>query len=118
MKFQVLLFALVELLRVSALTRREFKKRIANIYVGILFRTEDKKIGRLIILDRGKVRTRAGADHPCDVALVFKDADTGFAIMKSRKKDAMFNAAAAGDMHLEGMSAWAVWLEEVMALIM
>ncbi|MEW5736799.1 MAG: hypothetical protein AB1921_18285 [Thermodesulfobacteriota bacterium] len=118
MKFQVLLFALAQLLKVSSLTNKEFKKRIANVHVRLLFRTRDGQTGRLIVFDRGKIRSFPGAEHSYDAALVFKDAATGFSVMKSREKDAMFNAAAQGDMYLLGMSAWAVWLEDVMKLVM
>ncbi len=118
MLFSMLLAALARILWVASLSNRAFQKRIENASVKILFKTQDGSRGRLIVFDRGKIRTSPGADHAFDAALVFKDAATGFSVMRSRKKDAMFNAAAAGDMHLLGMSAYAVWLEEIMKLVL
>jgi len=118
MKFNLLLFGIFQMLRVASLTNRAFKFHIKSAGVRILFKTEDNSVGRLIIFDKGKIRSLAGAGHAFDLALVFKNADAGFATLSSRKPDATFKAAARGDMHLEGMSAWAVWFEAATKLIM
>lgn len=118
MKFELLLFGLYQLLRVASLTNKAFKFHIKNAGVRIMFKTKDNSIGRLIIFDKGKIRTLKGANHAFDLALVFKDAGAGFATLSSRKPDATFRAAARGDMHLEGMSAWAMWFEAATKMIM
>ncbi|MFP4473911.1 MAG: hypothetical protein ACLFOY_00030 [Desulfatibacillaceae bacterium] len=118
MRFSALLFGLYNLLRVASVVNRPFKKHIKNTRLRLLIRTRDRSRGRLFIFDKGRIRTRAGANHEFDVALVFKDTATGFAVLSDRRKDAVFNAAARGDVHLEGMSAWAMWFEQTMALIM
>ncbi|MBU2490848.1 MAG: hypothetical protein KKA60_15800 [Proteobacteria bacterium] len=118
MKFSLLLFGLCQFLKFSSLTNKAFKFAIKNAGVRMMFKTADNSQGRLLVFDKGRVTSRSGADHDFDVALVFKDAATGFSILSDRKSDAMFNAAARGDMHLEGMNAWAVWFEGITKLIL
>ncbi len=117
MRFSLLLLGLLQALKVSVIINKSFKKHIRNTHVRILFKTRDNSQGRLIVFDRGKIKSRSGADHAFDVALVFKDGPTGFKVLSSQKNDAVFNAAASGDMHLEGMSAWAIWFQESMKLL-
>jgi hypothetical protein len=118
MKFSALLFGLSLVLMVTSLVNKPFKKHIQNSNVRLLIKTRDNSRGRLFLFNRGKVRSVSGAQHPFDVALVFKDPGTGFSVMADRRKDAVFNAAARGDVHIEGMSVWAMWFEEAIKFIM
>ncbi len=118
MRFSALLFGLFQLLRVASVVNKAFKKHIQNTNLRLLIKTRDNSRGRLIIFDKGSISSRSGALHDYDVALVFKDASTGFRVMSDRKSDAVFNAAARGDLHLEGMSAWAMWFESAINLVM
>jgi hypothetical protein len=117
MKFSVLLFGLSKVLLVASLVNKPFKKHIKNSNVRLLIKTRDNSTGRLFLFNRGKVRSVSGAQHPFDVALVFKDPGTGFSVLADRRKDAVFSAATRGDVHLEGMSFWAMWFEEATKLI-
>lgn len=118
MKFNLLLFGLYQMLKVASFTNKAFKFHIKNAGVRIMFKTKDNSVGRLIIFDKGKIKSLKGANHAFDFALVFKNADAGFATLSNRKPDATFAAAAKGDMHLEGMSAWAMWFEQATKLVM
>ena len=117
MKFFVLLFGLSQVLMIASVVNKPFKKHIQKSNIKLLIKTRDNSRGRLFLFNRGKVRSVSGAHHSFDVALVFKDPGTGFSVMTDRRKDAVFNAAARGDMHLEGMSVWAMWFEEATNLI-
>ncbi len=118
MHFSLLLLGLSKVLWVASLSNKAFKKHIQAINLRLLIKTRDNTRGRLFIFDKGKISSLSGAEHQFDVALVFKDASTGFSVLTDKKSDAVFNAAARGDMHLEGMSAWAMWFEATMSLIM
>ncbi|PIU56969.1 MAG: hypothetical protein COS89_05395, partial [Deltaproteobacteria bacterium CG07_land_8_20_14_0_80_38_7] len=112
MKFSVLLFALSNILKIASLTNKAFKKYIAKISAKILIKTEDGRRARMIIFDKGRLTSVAGDHKGYDVALVWKDADTAFSVMTSKKKDASFNAAAEGKLKVLGMSVYAQWFED------
>jgi hypothetical protein len=48
---------------------------------------------------------------------VWKDAATGFSVMTDKRKDASFNAAAEGKLHVEGMGVYAQWFEDGLKLV-
>ncbi len=117
MRFSLLLFGMCQAFRVGSLVNKPLKHHIKNASIRILFKTLEGDEGRLLIFDKGRVRSLPGANHNFDLALVFKDASTGFSVLSSRKNDAVFNAAASGNLHLEGMSAWAMWFEGASKLL-
>ena len=118
MKFSMLLFGLYQALRVGSIFNGPFKRHIKNVRVRIMFKTADNGLGRLIIFDKGKIHTMAGPRHDFDFAMVFKDASVGFSVLSSGKSDAVFDAAAEGKLHLEGMTAWALWFESAAGLLL
>lgn len=117
MKFSLLLFALANILKVASLTNKKFRKFISKSSVRVLIKTADGRRGRLFVFDRGRVSSVAGDRKPYDVALVWRDAKTGFAVMTDKGKDASFNAAAAGSLKILGMSVYAQWFEDAMAFV-
>lgn len=118
MKFSLLLFALYQILRVAAITNSAFKKYISKACARVLIKTKDGKYARLFIFDKGKVRSIPGNRKDFDVALVWADADTGFAVMTDKRGDASFNAAAEGKLKVEGMGVYAQWFEGAVKLVM
>ena len=112
MRFTLLLFALGQILKVAAITSRPFKHYIRNTDARVLIKTADNRRGRLFVFNKGKVSTRPGNHDVFDVALVFSDPATGFAVLTSKKKDASFNAAAEGKLKVAGMSFFAQWFED------
>ena len=118
MRFSALLFALAQILKVAAMTNSAFKKYIANAKARVLIKTADGQRGRLFIFDKGKVSSKPGDHKDFDVALVWKDAATGFSVMTNKSPDASFNAAAEGKLRVEGMGVYAQWFEEAMKLVM
>jgi putative sterol carrier protein len=88
------------------------------VQLRILIKTADRKRGRLFIFDKGKVSSLAGADHPCDAALVWADANTGFKVMLAGSDEATFMAAANGKVKVEGMSYYIQWFNDAVKIIM
>ena len=85
--------------------------------IKILIKTEDGKRARLFIFNKGKISTLTDDQKDFDVALVWKDAATGFSVMTSKSTDASFNAAADGKLKVLGMSVYAQWFEDSLKLI-
>ena len=117
MKFSLLLFALSWMLKIAARKNKAFQKYISSADVKILIKTADGKHARLFNFNKGHISTFPGDSKDFDVALVWKDAKTGFSTMTSKSKDASFNAAAEGNLRVEGMSVYAQWFEEGMKLV-
>lgn len=118
MKFSLLLLALHLALKWAALTNPDFKKHIAPSSVRILIKTADGRRARLFIFDKGAVSSVKGDRSDFDVALVWKDAATGFAVMTDKHADASFNAAAEGKLTVLGMGVYAQWFEDGMKLVL
>lgn len=118
MKFSLLLFVLYHILKRAAKKNERYKKFISRTCVRILIKTADGKRGRLFIFDKGTLSSLPGDHKTYDVALVWKDAATGFAVMTDKKPDASFNAAAEGKLKVEGMSVYAQWFEDGTKLVL
>ena len=82
-----------------------------------MIKTADGKRARLFVFDNGKVYSRTGNTKEYDVALIWKNANIGYKGMLNKEKDASFNAAANGDLKIDGMSVYAQWFENGMKLI-
>lgn len=117
MKFSLLLFALSFLLKRAAKNNRAFIHYIRKTKVRILIKTADGKRGRLFVFNMGSVNSRSGDQKDFDVALVWKDAATGFKVLMDKSSDASFRAAAAGQLKVLGQSVHAQWFEDGMKLV-
>ena len=118
MRFTLLLFALGQILKVASITSKPFKHYIRNTDARVLIKTKDNQRARLFVFNKGKVSSMAGNQEIFDVALIFRDAATGFSVLTSKKKDASFNAAAEGKLKVAGMSFFAQWFEDGTKIIM
>ena len=118
MKFSLLLFALGQILKIASLRNKAFKWYIRKTNARILIKTADGRRARLFIFNKGKFTSMAGNHDLFDAALVFKDAEAGFKVLTSKRRDASFNAAAEGKLKVEGMSFFAQWFEDGTKLIM
>lgn len=118
MKFSVLLFALFIILKIASYTHSGFKKYIARVSAKILIKTKDGERARMFVFDKGRLSSVSGDQNHFDAALVFQDAETGFSVLSSKKKDASFNAAAEGKLKVLGMSVYAQWFEDGVKLVL
>jgi hypothetical protein len=117
MRFTLLLFALGQILKIASITSKPFKRYIRKTAARILIKTADGERARLFVFKKGKVFSVSGTHDVFDAALIFKDSATGFKVLISKKKDASFNAAARGELKIEGMSFFAQWFEDATKLI-
>ena len=119
MKFSMLLFVLAQKLKSAATKNPAYRKHLGIMQLRVLIRTADGKRGRLFIFDRGAFSSVGGADHRCDVALVWADAGTAFRVMTSKTGDAdTFRAAAEGKVRAEGMVPYLQWFTDGVKLVM
>jgi hypothetical protein len=119
MKFTLLLFVLAQKLKTAAKKNTAYRKHLGIMQIRVLMKTEDGKIGRLFVFDKGVFSTESGAHHPCDVALVWADAGTAFRVMTSKTGDAdTFKAAAEGKVRVEGMVPYLQWFTDGVKLVM
>lgn len=107
-----MLFGLYVMLKYASHANAAFKKYIRKSRARVLIKTADGSRARLFIFDNGHLSTLAGDQKNYDVAMVWKDAETGFEVMSDKRPDASFNAAAEGKLQVEGMSVYALWFEE------
>jgi hypothetical protein len=117
-RFSLLLLALAQILRVASFVNAPFKRYIGKAHVKVLIKTADGHRARLFVFERGKVSSIPGDRQDFDVALVWRDAKTAFAVMTDQRPDASFNAAAEGKLRVEGMSVYARWFEDGMKLVL
>lgn len=117
MRFSLLLGALHFILKRASVKNDAFKRHIRHTSARILIKTV-KGRGRLFIFEKGKLSSRSGGRWEFDVALVWKDAKTGFRVMTDKSPDASFNAAARGDLKVEGVSFYAQWFQDGINFVM
>lgn len=117
MRFSLLLVILAQALKIASFANARFRGYIRKAHVKVLIKTADGRRARMFIFEGGKVSSLAGDQEDFDVALVWSDARTAFAVMTDPSPDASFNAAAAGKLHVEGMSVYAQWFEDGMKLL-
>ena len=119
MRFSALLFGLYQILKWASKKKPAYRNYIGTIHqVKIMIKTADGKRGRIFIFDQGTVRSKGGAKHPYDAAIVWSDAKTGFTVMASKSDEEQFKAAAAGKMKLDGMAFFAQWFNDGIKLVM
>lgn len=119
MRFSILLYMLYRVLKWAAKRKPAYRNYIGSIHqVKIMIKTADGKRGRVFIFDKGTVKSRGGANHPHDAAIVWSDAKTGFTVMASQSDEEQFKAAAAGKMKLDGMAFFAQWFNDGVKLVM
>ena len=118
MKFSLFLFALSLILKFASLTNTAFKKYKNEVTARILIKTEDGKCARFFVFEKGKYSSLPGDHIEFDVALVWRDANTGFSVMTDKTEDAALKAMAVGKLKILGMSVYAKWFENGIKLAM
>ncbi len=119
MKLSLLLYVLSLKLKGAAKKNPAYRRHLGALQVRVLIKTADGKRGRLFSFDRGAFSTAGGADHACDVALVWADPGTAFRVMTSKNGDAdTFKAAAEGKVRVQGMVPYLQWFTDGIKLVM
>ena len=81
LKFAVILFGLVQLLRFAAWRYPHFKARLKERNLTAQIKARDEGIGRWIEICDGKIKSEAGLHPKPDVTLFFKNAATGASLL-------------------------------------
>jgi len=110
MKFQLVLWILGRKLLKKAKKDTEFQKKISEKNCTVQIKTADNSRGRFYTFNDGKIVTEKGVAANPTVALVFKDAATGFTVLKSGKT---VEAVQNGSLKLEGDGGTALWFSGV-----
>ncbi len=115
-RLSLLLFVLAHKLRRALRTRAAFRNHVAQARARILVRTADGRHGRVFAFDGGGLRTRRGARHDSDAALVWSDSATAFRVMTSGRDHDWFIAAAQGKLRIDGAADWVKWFTDGLKL--
>ncbi len=81
LKFAVILFGLVQLLRFAAWRYPHFKARLKERNLTAQIKARDEGVGRWIEIRDGKIKSRVGLHPNPDVTLFFKNAATGASLL-------------------------------------
>ncbi len=73
MRFSIILWGMVQALRVTALLYPKFADRLKERNLIAQFRLQDNSIGRWVKLENGKVRSRKGIHDNPGVSFVFRE---------------------------------------------
>lgn len=106
MKLQLLLWILGRRIKARVKNDPDFKKKAAEKNCTVQIKTADNSAGRNFVFNNGDVASNKGVAANSTVALVFKDAATGFNVLKSGKT---MDALKDGSLKLEGDAGMALW---------
>lgn len=109
MKFQILLFILGRKLKKRVKNDPDFKKKVAEKNCTVQIKTADNSKGRHFIFNNGEVTSKKGIAANSNVALVWKDATTGFAVLSSGSNEKTMEAVKTGALKFEGDGGLALW---------
>jgi hypothetical protein len=118
MKFSLLLFGLGYLLKSKSKDGTPLKDKLREKNMTMLIKTQKGDRARHYVIKDGVVTSKGGLCPSPDVALVWKDAETGFNVMTSRDKDAPIKALGDGRLKLEGNAELALWFMGTVAVMM
>jgi len=109
MKFQILLFILGRKLKGRAKNDPDFKKKVSEKNCTVQIKTADNSKGRYYTFKDGEVTSKKGIASAPTVALVWKDAATGFAVLSSGDAAKNMEAIKNGTLKFEGDGGTALW---------
>lgn len=109
MKFTLLLWYLGKKLKGRAKSDPDFKKKVAEKNCTVQIKTADNSKGRFYTFKDGEVISKKGIATDPTVALVWKDAATGFAVLASGDAAKNMEAIQNGTLKFEGDGGTALW---------
>ena len=118
MKFSLLLFVLSFMLKSKSKKESPLKNKLREKNMTMLIRTQKGDRARFFTIKDGAVASGRGVVSSPDVALVWKDAETGFSVMTSRDKEAPIKALGDGRLKIEGNAELALWFMGAVAVMM
>ena len=117
MKFAIILFGLLQLLRVTAWRYPEFRARLKEKNFTAQLRTRDGTVGRWFTFENGKIRSKTGLHPSPEVTLEFKDAILAARLMTppidyQQQIDAQKNF----DLRLDGPDELTYWFAQTVMM--
>ncbi len=112
MKFSLLLYGLFFKLKSAAKKSEAFKQRLKEQNMTLQIKTQDNKRGRYFTFKDGEIISKKGIAASADVALVWCDAKTAFAVMAKGDQETSLKALTEGKLKLEGDAQKALWFTE------
>jgi 3-hydroxyisobutyrate dehydrogenase-like beta-hydroxyacid dehydrogenase len=109
MKLSLLLFILSLKLRKAARRNERLRALLQERTCSVLIQTSDQRVGRLFVLSKGQIFTKAGGQGQADVRMIWKDEDIAFKAMTSGDPQAVSRALERGDLRLAGDLPVAQW---------
>ena len=73
MKFSIILFGMVQALRVTAYMHPEFAERLKQKNFTAQFKLQDNSEGRWVKLENGKISSRKGICENPELSIIFKN---------------------------------------------
>jgi hypothetical protein len=102
MRFSMLLFGLMMIIKRGAKKYPALKNKIKEKDFSILIKTEDGRWGRYYTFSNGMVRSGTGDLSNADISLIWKDADIGFRVMIKQSDEAFVEALQKGTLKIQG----------------
>ena len=115
MRFSIILWGMVQALRVTALLYPAFADRLKERNLIAQFRLQDNSIGRWVKLENGKVRSRKGIHDKPGVSFVFKNkAIAGEFLTPPFDQLVRVDAAKNFKVSVEGSDELSVWFSRTL----
>ena len=102
MKFSMLLFGLMMMIKRGARKYPALKEKIKERNFSILIKTEDGRRARYFTFTNGAVSSGKGDVTNADISLIWKDADIGFRVMIKQSDKAFVKAIQKGALKIQG----------------
>ncbi|TFH42475.1 MAG: hypothetical protein E4G96_03385 [Chrysiogenales bacterium] len=102
MRFSLLLFGLMILMKRKAKKNAEFRQKLREKDYTLVIKTKDGKRGRVFIFRNGEIESRKGDDPGADISLVWRDASTGFRVMRGGRTKVFMAALQDGSLKILG----------------
>ena len=102
MKFSMLLFGLMVMIKRGARKYPALKEKIKEKDFSILIKTDDGRRGRHFTFSKGAVSSSKGVMPNADLSLIWKNADTGFRVMIKQSDKAFVKAIQNGSLKIQG----------------
>jgi trimethylamine-N-oxide reductase (cytochrome c) len=116
MKFSIILWGMVQALRVTARMYPEFANRLKERNLTAQFKLQDKPEGRWIKLENGKISSKKGIHENPDIAIIFKNQAIAESFLTPPFDQLeRIDAAKNFKIGMEGSDELAVWFMSTLA---
>lgn len=112
-KFRLLLWGLAVLMKRTAKRNPKFQDKIKDEHLAFQIQTEDNKAIRHYKIDGLNISSASEVHPKPDFSIIFCDAQTGFAIMTNKDKNAFMRSIQDKQTRIEGNLARVLWFQGI-----